>query len=87
MEQKDDVWMATEPNVAQATVANRHNPIHIVHDEIDDLDWNKFPIFGPRSEEEAIARIEQVEAEIDNPNKWIQIDDLHAELKRIHSWL
>ena len=35
-------------------------------EDLDKLDWSKFPSFGPFSEEEAIARIE--EAEKDNTN-------------------
>lgn len=58
-----------------------------VHDRIDDLDWDKFPSYGPFSEEEAIARIEEAERDLADPSKWITIDDLHAELKKLHPWL
>lgn len=58
-----------------------------VHDWIDDLNWNRFPILGPKTKAEAIARIEQAEKDLDDPTKWITVDDLHAELKKLHSWL
>ena len=35
-----------------------------VHDWIDDLDWDKFPSFGPFSDEEAIARIDRFEEKL-----------------------
>ena len=42
---------------------------------------------GPFSDEEAIARIEEAERDLADPSKWITIDDLHAELKKLHPWL
>jgi len=58
-----------------------------VQGRIDDQDWDKFPSYGPFSEEEAIARIEEAEKDLADPSKWITIDDLHAELKNLHPWL
>ena len=58
-----------------------------VHDEIDDLDWDRMPIMGAKTIEEAIARVDQAWADRNDPSKWIQIDDLHAELKKRHPWL
>ena len=55
-----------------------------VHDEIDDLDWDRYPIFGPKTAEEAIARVDQAWEDRNNPSKWVRIDDLHAELKKRH---
>lgn len=57
-------------------------------EELDNLDWSKFPSFGPFSEEEAIARIDEFEKELaEGKVKWIRIDDIHAELKKLHPWL
>ena len=56
-------------------------------EELDNLDWSKFPSFGPFSEEEAIARIEEAEKDLDDPSKWIRIDDIRAELRKRHPWL
>ena len=58
-----------------------------VHDWIDDLDWDRMPSYGPFSEEEAFNRIKKAKENLNNPSKRIRIDDLHAELKKIHSWL
>ena len=57
------------------------------HDRIDDLDWDQFPSFGPFSDEEAIARVAEAEKDLNDPSKWITIEDLDAELKRLHPWL
>ena len=75
----------SEPAVAMAI--ENHTGMVSVHDEIDDLDWDRMPIFGPKTVEEAIARVDQAWADRNDPNKWIRIDDLHAELKKRHPWL
>ena len=51
-----------------------------VHDWIDDLDWDRLPILGPKTAEEAIARIEQAERDLDDPTKWVTSEQLWAEL-------
>lgn len=58
-----------------------------IHDEIDDLDWDRMPIFGPKTLDEAIARIDQAWEDRNDPSKWHRIDNLHAELKKRHPWL
>lgn len=58
-----------------------------VHDWIDDLDWGRLPILGPRTEEEAIARIERAEAEFDDPTKWVTSEQMWAELHQKFPWL
>ena len=40
-------------------------------EDLDKLDWDRFPSFGPFSEEEAIARIEKAEKDLSDPSKWI----------------
>lgn len=57
-------------------------------EELDKLDWSKFPSFGPFSEEEAIARIDDFEERERNGQvKWIRVDNIREELKKLHSWL
>lgn len=49
---------------------------------------DSFPSQGPFSEEEAVARIDELEEQLRNGQvEWITIDDLHAELKKRHLWL
>ena len=88
-EDEEGVGMVNEP-MAEAVVASPQTEegATTVHDCIDDLDWDKFPSLGPFSEEEAIARIDKFEEELAKGEvKWIRIDDIHAELKKLHPWL
>lgn len=85
-EEEENVGMASEP--IAAPVAD-YMPVDtiVADDEIENLDWDKFPCMGPFSDEEAIARIKQAEKDLKDPSKWITIDDLDAELKKLHPWL
>jgi len=57
-------------------------------EELDDLDWSKFPSFGPFSEEEAIARIDEFEEREKNGQiKWIPSEDAWKELYGKYPWL
>ena len=76
---------ASEPAAELAT--QHHDGVHYVHDEIDDLDWDRMPILGPKTLDEAIERINQAWEDRNDPSKWIRVDDLHAELKKRHPWL
>ena len=58
-----------------------------VHDWIDDLDWDKFPSFGPFSDEEAIARIEEAERDLNDPSKWITAEEMDRRLYERFPWL
>ena len=55
-----------------------------VHDWIDDLDWDKFPSFGPFSDEEAIARIEKLRKGEVN---WTSSEQVWEELYSKYPWL
>jgi hypothetical protein len=89
IDEEQGIDMACEP-VAEvaAPSASSVNGVTVVHDWIDDLDWDRFPILGPKTAEEAIARIDKFEEELAKDEvKWIRIDDIHAELKKLHPWL
>jgi hypothetical protein len=92
IDEEEDVGMCCEP-IADAVVDTSVRTTKLadgstlVHDWIDDLDWDRFPSYGPFSEEEAIARIQKAKDNLKNPTKRIRIDDLHAELKKLHPWL
>lgn len=59
-----------------------------VHDWIDDLDWDKFPSFGPFSDEEAIARIDRFEERLRKGEvKWISSEQMWEELYSKYPWL
>ena len=83
---------ASEPSAASMADAATYDGMSCDDDiasdeELDNLDWSKFPSFGPFSEEEAIARIEEAEKDLEDPSKWIRIDDIRAELRKRHPWL
>jgi hypothetical protein len=57
-------------------------------EELDKLDWSKFPSFGPFSEEEAIARIDEFEKELaEGKVKWISSEDAWKQLYEKYPWL
>ncbi len=58
-----------------------------VHDWIDDMDWDKFPSFGPFSDEEAKSRIEEAEADLKDPSKWITAEGMDRRLYERFPWL
>lgn len=48
----------------------------------------RFFSYGPFSEEKAISRIDKFEEKLAKGElKWMRIDDVYAELKRLHPWL
>ena len=48
-----------------------------VHDWIDDLDWDCLPILGPKTEEEAIARIDRFEERLAKGEvKWYSSEEV-----------
>ena len=92
MERDTACLRASEPSAASMADASTYDGMSCDDDiasdeELDNLDWSKFPSFGPFSEEEAIARIEEAEKDLDDPSKWIRIDDIRAELRKRHPWL
>ena len=81
LDEEETIDMACEPMAAVATDTVN------AHDWIDDLDWDRLPILGPKTEEEAIARIERAEAELDDPTKWVTSEQMWAELHQKFPWL
>lgn len=64
-----------------------HNGTVTVHDEIDDLNWDDMPIFGPKSEEEAIVRIHQAWEDRNESNKWMTSEQMWNHLYEKYPWL
>ena len=81
IDEEQGIDMCCEP-VAEAVSSAKQSVDGIteVHDWIDDLDWDRLPILGPKTKEEAIARIEQAERDLDDPTKWVTSEQLWAEL-------
>lgn len=84
-----------EPTVAyhgNAAVASRDEDFFDTNDdnfddEADDLDWDRIPVgWGPANEEEACARIEAIEADIEK-NGLIDEEEMIEHLKAKFPWL
>ena len=88
IDEEQGIDMACEP-VAEvaAPSASSVDGITVVHDWIDDLDWNRLPILGPKSVEEAIARIKEAENDLNDPGKWTSAEDFDKELLEEFPWL
>ena len=87
IEEESGMDMACEPAVDVATAPTSADGITMVHDWIDDLDWDRFPSFGPFSEEEAIARIEKAEENLKDPSKWYSSEEVDRILYEKYPWL
>jgi len=85
-EEEEFSGMVAEP-VETLTMANNHQSVPLTHDELDDLDWDNYPVFGPKTLDEAIARIEKAEAEINDPTKWVTSEELDRILFEKYTWL
>lgn len=71
-----------------ATSTSSINGVTEVHDWIDDLDWSKFPSFGPFSDEEAIARIDKFEERLAKGEvKWYSSEEVDKMLYEKYPWL
>lgn len=88
-EEEESVGMVSEPiGTAVAPEAKSADGITDDHDWIDDLDWDKFPILGPKTEEEAIARIDRFEEELAKGEvKWISSEEAWKQLHEKYPWL
>ena len=87
VEEKSFGGMVSEPVAAPVPDTMSADGMTEVHDWIDDLDWDKFPSFGPFSDEEAIARIEEAEADLKDPSKWITAEEMDRRLYERFPWL
>ena len=92
IEEEEKVGMCCEPMADPipdyvSSTSRLADGVTEVHDWIDDLDWDSLPILGPKTEEEAIARIERAEAELDDSSKWVTSEQMWAELHQKFPWL
>ena len=85
--QSSGIDMACESPATVAVETRPTDGITEVHDWIDDLDWDCFPSLGPFSEEEAIARIEEAERDLNDPSKWISSEQMWERLYNRFPWL
>ena len=89
IEEESNTNMACEPATAAASVAsNSVDGITAVHDWIDDLNWEKYPIIGPSSEKEAIESIDKFEENLRNGQvHWTSSEEFDRQLFEEFPWL
>ena len=88
VEEEDFGGKVSEPIAAPVPDTMSVDGMTEVHDWIDDLDWDKFPSFGPFSDEEAIARIDKFEERLRKGEvKWTSSEQVWEELYSKYPWL
>lgn len=78
--------LASEP-IEAAVSTSYSGGVTAMHDEIDDLDWDRMPIMGAKTIEEAIARVDQAWADRNDPNKWMTSEQMWNYLYEKYPWL
>lgn len=93
LEKDTACFRACEPGADSVAAVATYDDISYDDDietdeELDKLDWSKFPSFGPFSEEEAIARIDEFEKELaEGKVEWISSEDAWKQLYEKYPWL
>lgn len=86
--EEEGVGKVREPISAPVADCMPADVIAADHDWLDDLEWDKFPSFGPFSDEEAIARIDDFEKRLAQGEvKWISSEDAWKQLYEKYPWL
>ena len=86
-EEEENLDTCKGPITVVSAASTGRKGTSLSNDGMDNIDWDRLPSLGPFSEEEALARIAQAEADLNDPSKWIRIDDINTELKKLHPWL
>lgn len=77
-EEEESIVACCEP--MEAVAVSSHGGVMEVHDELDDLDWRRYPVFGPKTTEEAIARANQAWEDRNDPTKWVTSEQMWNQL-------
>lgn len=87
-EEEKGVGMVSEPVAAPVADYMPVDAVTADHDWIDNLDWDKFPSFGPFSDEEAIARIDDFEERLAKGRvEWVTSEEVTKHLLEKFPWL
>lgn len=88
LDEEDGQYRVCEPVASVEAAPKSVDGVTTVHDWIDDLDWSRFPSFGPFSEEEAVARIVDFEKrQAKGEVKWYTSEEVDKELYERFPWL
>lgn len=84
--EEEENAMAAEPMQSMAMENIQRRNVRM-HDEADNVDWDNYPVFGPKTMDEAIARIDKVWDRRNDQNKWMTSEDLDQVLSKNYPWL
>ena len=84
---KEQSTKVEEPLVAAPIPVNSISGAVHVHDDIDDLNWDSYPIFGPKTVDEAIARVNQAWEDRNDPTKWRSSEEMWNQIYEKYPWL
>ena len=96
IEEEDGSLTAAEPVIAYATREYGHSGITYMGEEAEMIEQIPLGAFGfytddPDVFEQRVAEIEadmdELDAGIEDPEKWIQVDDFWAAMRKEHPWL
>ena len=95
LEEEESVGMACEPAAGAVAAFTTYDGGDVSYDDdvasdedLDKLDWDRFPSLGPFSEEEAIARIDKFEEELARGEvKWISSEEAWKQLYEKYPWV
>ena len=85
-EEEVGIDVTCEPMEAVAA-SDTHTESVYVDDELDELDWSNYPFIGPKTTEEAVARIDKAWEERNDPTKWIPSEQMWNRLYEKFPWL
>ena len=87
--EEQEPTFAAEPTVAyQGNAAMTLSEEDVANNENEDFDWDRMPYTGgPANEEEAIARIEAIEADYEKTGISYSLEEVIAESHKRHPWL
>ena len=77
--------IVSEPVIAP--VADYQGSMVAISDEGDDIEWDRMPIFGPKTLDEAIDRINQAREDRNDPSKWMTSEQMWNRLYEKFPWL
>jgi hypothetical protein len=95
-EENDSCMTVSEPAVAYATREKNSSNIVYMDEEAEKIDRMPLGMFGfytdnPKVFEQRVAEMEadmdEIDAGIEDPEKWIQVDDFWAAMRKEHPWL
>ena len=89
LDQEQGIDVASEPVMSVVSSTRRSvGGITQIHDRIDDVDWDRLPLLGPKTEEEAIASIDRFEERLAKEQvEWIPSEKAWAQLFSKYPWL